>query len=88
VLSLRPRPSRPGGRFRASVLDLSPVSGESSARRPQAGGVIALCVVGNHVAEIHKFFDIGPACRGCVLKATRIEASYTIFGNIYSESLK
>jgi hypothetical protein len=50
--------------------------------------MIALCIVGNHVAEIHKFFDIGPACRTCVLKATRIEASYTIFGNIYSETLK
>ena len=50
--------------------------------------MIALCVVGNHVAEIWKHFDLGGACHGCVLKASRIETSFTINGNVYSETLK
>jgi hypothetical protein len=46
------------------------------------------CVICRKIAEAFKFFDLGPACHGCVLKATVVEASYTINGNIYSETLK
>jgi hypothetical protein len=50
--------------------------------------MIAVCVAGNHVAEVFKHFAEGPACRTCVLRAATITALYSIDGKTYTERLK